>query len=90
VERERQTLPSEQQAALLHLFNALDTQPARRYNVKEVRVRRCGQAVALVAHHQQAPALVVKRIPAQHGLELAQALLYSVPHSDRRNDEHPW
>lgn len=89
VEPERRHLRSEQQAALPHRYNAVDTQLALLYSVQEVRVRRCDQAVALVAHHLQALVLLDKGIPAQHGLEHALALLCSVLHSDRKNDVRP-
>jgi hypothetical protein len=44
---------------------------------------------ALVVHHRQELALVVKRILAQYGLELALALLCNVLHRDHKNGVHP-
>jgi hypothetical protein len=90
VELEQRHLHSEQQAALQHQHNAPDTQLALPYSTRQAMVRPYDPAVALAAHHLLETALVVKRIPAQHGLELVLAVLRSVPHSGHQNDVRQW
>ncbi len=94
VEPERRHLCSEQRVVLPHHYNAPRTQPARLYNIRQVTAQLYDPVVARAAQHLQELALVVKDIPAQHGLEHGLehglALLCSVLHSVRKNAEPLW
>ena len=82
-------LHSEQQAVLLHQYNALHTQRAHLYSTRQATVRLYDRSAAPVVHHPQELAQVVKRIPAQHDLEHGLALLCSVLYSDPKSDVRP-
>lgn len=90
VEPEQRHLHSEQQVALPRLHNAADTQLAPPYSTRQATVRLHDRLAAQVVHRLQALAQAVKHIPAQHGLELALALLCSVPHNGHQNDVPQW